>query len=414
MLAARRYRQSGDIMAAQGAGQVSARRPGRTVRPLVVLAGAALVMVLAACGSSSTRQPVAGRVPPASPPAQPTGPAYLSLQATRFSDLPGWSSDRHQDALAALRRSCPKLAARPADQPLGSNGLFGRIAHWQRICTAAYQASDDDRGARRFFEEWFMPYRAGNGADDQGLFTGYYEPILRGSWVRTGRYTVPVYRTPPEASQKGAQLPSRARIEAGALAGRGLELLWLDDPVDAFFLHIQGSGQVQMTDGSRVRIGFAGKNGHAYFPIGAELKRRGEIPEEQMSMQAIRAWMATHPAEAPRLMAMNASYVFFRRIDGEGPIGAQGVALLPGRSIAVDPSFVAYGIPVWLDTTDPLNGGEPLRRLVVAQDTGGAIRGPVRGDLFWGTGDGAGAGAGVMKQPGRWFLLLPKAAAAIG
>jgi membrane-bound lytic murein transglycosylase A len=203
------------------------------------------------------------------------------------------------------------------------------------------------------------------------------------------------------------------QIDAGALSGRGLELLWIEDPVDAFFLHIQGSGQVEMTDGSRVRVGFAGRNGHAYYPIGAELIRRGEIPQEQMSMQAIRAWLVAHPEEAPGLMALNESYVFFRFVDGEGPIGAQGVPLLPGRSMAVDPAFVPYGVPLWLDTTNPIAGGTPLRRLVIAQDAGGAIKGPIRGDLFWGSGEAAGAGAGLMKQLGRWFLLLPKAAAAM-
>ncbi len=260
-----------------------------------------------------------------------------------------------------------------------------------------------------------MPYRAVNGDTDQGLFTGYYEPLLRGSWYPYGSYTIPIYRLPPEAALvngRAAPLPSRAQIEAGALAGRGLELLWVDDPTDAFFLHIQGSGQVAMADGSLVRVAFAGKNGHSYFPIGAELVRRGEVPREQMSMQAIRWWLATHPAEAPGLMALNGSYVFFRLIDGEGPVGAQGVPLTPGRSMAVDPAFVPYGVPLWLDTTDPAAGNAPLRRLVVAQDTGGAIKGPIRGDLFWGSGEEAGAVAGSMKQQGRWYLLLPKAAVA--
>jgi membrane-bound lytic murein transglycosylase A len=166
-----------------------------------------------------------------------------------------------------------------------------------------------------------------------------------------------------------------------------------------------------MTDGTRVRVGFAAKNGHPYRPIGAELVRRGEIPQEQMSMQAIRTWLIAHPRDAPGLMARNASYVFFRFVDGDGPIGAEGVPLLAGRSMAVDPGFVPYGVPLWLDTTDPLDDRIPLRRLVVAQDTGTAIKGPVRGDLFWGSGPAA-AAAGLMKQQGRWFVLLPKAAAA--
>jgi membrane-bound lytic murein transglycosylase A len=333
--------------------------------------------------------------------------------------LPDWNADQHAAALLALRKSCPTLTARRPDQPFGVSELSGRVAHWREICGAAYLVSPGDRAARSFFEEYFVPYRAFDGVTDRGLFTGYYEPVLRGSWRRSTQFNMPIYGAPPGATRglkqadgRGVTLPSRRQIDAGVLSGRGLELLWVDDPVDAFFLHLQGSGLVEMTDGSRVRVGFAGKNGHAYYPIGAELVRRGEIAQEQMSMQAIRAWLTAHSDEAPRLMALNGSYVFFRLVDGEGPIGAQGVPLLPGRSMAVDPSFVPYGVPLWLDTTNPIVQGAPLRRLVIAQDGGEAIRGPVRGDLFWGSGDAAGAGAGLMKQPGRWFLLLPKAAVA--
>ena len=248
-----------------------------------------------------------------------------------------------------------------------------------------------------------------------GLFTGYYEPVLRGSWSRFGPYTVPMHRPPPEAALangRAAPLPSRAQIETGALSGRGLELLWVDDPVDAFFLHVQGSGQVAMTDGSRVRVGFAGKNGHPYFPIGAELVRLGEVPQERMSMQAIRSWLATHPRQAPGLMALNGSYVFFRLIDGEGPIGAQGVPLLPGRSMAVDPTFVPYGVPLWIDTTDPI---VPARRCVASswrKIPAGRSRDQSAAICSGDRGEEAGASAGLMRQPGRWFLLLPKAAIA--
>jgi membrane-bound lytic murein transglycosylase A len=379
------------------------------VGPAVLLL---LALAAAACSSS---QPA--RRPLATGPAVPVAPraAALSLIPARFADLPGWTSDQHAEGLLALQRSCAKMTGRWSEEWFGGNELFGRVAHWQRICDAAYRVGFDDRAARRFFEGNFQPYRAINGSTDLGLFTGYYEPVLRGSWYPYGPYTVPIYRLPPEAALangRAVPMPSRAQIETGALSGRGLELLWVDDPADAFFLHIQGSGQVEMTDGSRVRVGFAGKNGHSYFPIGAELVRLGEVPQERMSMQAIRSWLATHPRQAPGLMALNGSYVFFRLIDGEGPIGAQGVPLMPGRSMAVDPSYVPYGVPLWIDTTDPIITGAPLRRLVVAQDTGGAIKGPIRGDLFWGSGEHAGASAGLMRQPGRWFLLLPKAAIA--
>ena len=383
----------------------AASRVGRFVLLLLALTAAACAFSQPA-RRSSTR-------PPAAPVAPQT--ATLSLIPARFADLPGWASDQHAAGLLALQRSCVKVTGRSPQEWFGGNELSGRVAHWQQICDASYRIGFDDRAARRFFEEYFQPYRAVNGSTDVGLFTGYYEPVLRGSWHPYGPYTVPIYRLPPEAALangRAAPLPSRAQIDTGALSGRGLELLWVDDPADAFFLHVQGSGQVEMTDGSRVRVGFAGKNGHPYFPIGAELVRMGEVPQERMSMQAIRSWLATHPRQAPGLMAKNASYVFFRLIDGEGPIGAQGVPLLPARSMAVDPSFVPYGAPLWIDTTDPIVTGAPLRRLVVAQDTGTAIKGPIRGDLFWGSGEDACARAGSMKQPGRLFLLLPKAAMA--
>lgn len=390
-------------------------RGGLLATPFLSMAAALALALAGACSSSSERSSPPKSTPPA---VAPSAPGTVDLTPQRFPDLPGWNSDRHVEALEALRRSCPKFMTRSPSQTVDARSQFGRVGQWQELCAAANLVVDDDRAARAFFERWFVPYGVTYAGDPRGLFTGYYEPVLRGSWRRTARHTVPVYRTPPEATPaaakagRGGPLPSRNQIEAGALSGRGLELLWLDDPVDAFFLHIQGSGQVEMTDGSRIRIGYAGKNGHAYTPIGAELIRLGEIPREQMSMQAIRAWLKSHPAQAPSLMGSNASYVFFRIVEGEGPIGAQGVPLRAGRSIAVDPAYVPYGIPVWLDTSDPRTGGGTLRRLVVAQDTGGAIKGPIRGDLFWGSGDEAGEGAGLMKQEGRWFVLLPRAAAA--
>lgn len=332
----------------------------------------------------------------------------MELSPVAYRDLPGWSEDDHAAAFATFLRSCPVLSRRSASESAGILPQFGRVGDWQQICAAAYLITPDDRTTRRFLEASFVPYAVRSGYSDEGLFTGYYEPVLRGSWQPSTLYRYPVYRQPPK--RNGATLPSRAEIDAGALAGRGLELLWLDDPVDAFFLHIQGSGQVEMANGTRVRIGYAGKNGRAYFPIGRELIRRGEIQPEDMSMQAIRVWLQSHPDEAPAVMNLNPSYVFFRLRDADAPIGAQGVALTPGRSLAVDPSFVPYGVPIWLDTTDPAHL-HPLRRLVVAQDTGGAIKGPIRGDLFWGAGEDAELRAGLMKQTGRYYLLLPRAAA---
>ncbi|MGE3932843.1 MAG: murein transglycosylase A [Rhodospirillaceae bacterium] len=285
----------------------------------------------------------------------------------------------------------------------------------------------DRAAARAFFERWFLPWRIDGG---DGLFTGYYEPEVQGALAPDARFAVPLYRRPQEhvavelgrfrESWRGERtagrvsdgrlepLPTRAQIDAGAYAGRGLEIAWLDDAADAFFLQIQGSGRVRLPDGTVRRLGYDGANGHPYTAIGRVLVERGTMPLEQVTMQSIRAWLAANPAEAGGLMARNASYVFFRWLDGDGPLGSQQTALVPGRSLAVDPRFVPLGAPVWIDTQDPLAPGAPLRRLTVAQDTGGAIRGPVRGDVFFGAGPRAAEAAGRLRAPGRAWILLPR------
>ncbi|WP_374440061.1 murein transglycosylase A [Stella sp.] len=392
--------------------------------PLRRIAAAATMLLLAACAAE--HPPAPG---PAAPPAEAPAPV-LRLAPARFSDLPGWTSDHHAAALPALARSCQRLVAGEPGRPVGPDGLAGRVADWTLICAAAAQVAPGDAAARHFFETRFRPWRAFDGEQPEGLFTGYYEPLLAGARSRGGRFAVPLLRRPPDLVEvdlgqfrpalrgqriagriEGGRLrpyADRAQIEGGALAGRGLELLWVDDPVDAFFLQIQGSGRVRLADGTVVRVGYDGQNGHAYVPIGRLLAERGEIPREEVSMPSIRRWLAAHPAEGRRLMHENPSYVFFRELKGDGPLGAQGVPLTPGRSLAVDPSFVAYGVPVWLDAEDPLSTQARVRRLMVAQDTGGAIRGPVRGDVFWGFGKEASERAGLMKSRGGYWLLLPR------
>jgi peptidoglycan lytic transglycosylase A len=329
--------------------------------------------------------------------------------------------------MAALRRSCAPLllSKQPATAPLG-NGVAGTIGDWQPICSAAaaLEASGDSGGARLFFESWFRPWRAGNNGQSEGLFTGYYEPELRGARLAGGAYTTPLLRRPSDLvmvelglfrpAWRGERIAgrvvegrlkpyeSRAEIDKGALDRLHLGFLWVDDPVDAFFLQIQGSGRIRLEDGTLLRVGYDGQNGHPYVPIGRLLVERNALPKDGASMQAIRAWIKAHPEEGKALMAENPSYVFFREMKGEGPVGAQGVVLTAGRSLAVDREFVPLGVPIYLDA------GDDLRRIVVAQDTGGAIRGPVRGDLFWGAGAEAEARAGTMKARGRYFLLLPK------
>lgn len=355
------------------------------------------------------------------------------LTPVTYDHLTDWSLDDQSGALAALRQTCARFDRFKDDRNVGPKSLAGTIADWRPICAAAVDVGDSDEAARRFFERWFDPFLAADNANAEGLFTGYYEAELHGARRREGAYQTPIYAPPKDMvtadlgefreEWKGKTLvgrldngrlrpfPARSEIDRGALEGQGLEILWVDNPIDAFFLHIQGSGRVSINDGRIVRLGYAGQNGHPYVAIGRELIERKAIPREQMSMQAIRAWLEDNPDEAPELMASNPSFIFFRELEKPGPIGAQGVPLTPGRSLAVDLKFIPLGVPVWLDTTDPLTPETPLRRLVIAQDTGGAIKGPVRGDLFWGFGDEAATKAGPMKQKGHYYLLLPKAAA---
>jgi membrane-bound lytic murein transglycosylase A len=286
---------------------------------------------------------------------------------------------------------------------------FGRVGEWRSLCEAAQALpSGDDAAAREFFETRFIPFAVTDYGNAEGMFTGYYEIELNGSRQRHARYQTPLYRKP---SDLGPEPPTRAEIEDGALAGRGLELFWVDDPIAAFFLQIQGSGRVRLNRGGTVRVGYDGQNGHPYVPVGRLLIERGVIPRDKLTMAAIRSWMKQNPEAGAALRREDRSYVFFREIKGDGPIGAEGVALSAERSIAVDRKFVALGVPVWLEADERFAAADNVRRLVVAQDTGGAIKGPVRGDVFWGTGDAAGNRAGVMNASGRYYLLLPRAVA---
>jgi len=380
------------------------------------------------------------------PPAPPPEPE-LVLESAAFGDLPGWKEDELREALPALLASCGVLARRPLDEPVGPDGLAGTAGDWREPCAEASRLRGAGTPAiRAFLEEALRPWAVSNRGDREGLFTGYYEPSLRGSRRRHGPFQTPLHSRPPELVEvdlgefredlearriagvvEGGRLlpfPDREAIDRGALGGRSLEIVWVDDPVDAFFLQVQGSGRVVLEDGAELRLGYAAQNGHPYTAIGRELVDRGEMALEEVSLQSIRAWLAAHPEEAPEVMAVNASYVFFRRLEGPGPLGSLGVALTPGRSLAVDRTFLPLGAPLWLDAEAPLvpdeapdqvldgeaapAGATPLRRLMVAQDTGGAIRGPVRGDVFWGPGDRAEILAGHMKHPGRLWLLLPR------
>ena len=359
--------------------------------------------------------------------------AAANLRLLRFSDLPGWRQADHRAALGAFRRSC-RAMLKP-DYHWRKARFGGRLEDWREVCEAALKLPENisSKVARAFFEKHFLPVTPISGRKPTGLFTGYYEPEVQGSLKRHGPYQVPLHGRPkdlvrlkPREAKRvglsfgryvnGRALPyfTREQIERGALDGQGLEIVWLKSPVDRFFMQVQGSGRVRLDDGRVLRLAFAGKTGHPFTPIGRLLIERGEIPREEISMQSIRAWLEKHPKQARALMWKNKSYVFFRTVNLPDPklgaYGAQGVQLAPMTSLAVDYRFWPYGAPVWLQTRIPKRGGgdEPMRRLMVAQDTGTAIRGVVRGDIFFGFGDAAGELAGRMKAPGFMAVLLPK------
>lgn len=342
--------------------------------------------------------------------ARDAGPLRLSLTPVGFDRLAGWEQDDVAAALAVFVKSCARFSRAPAASPFGpiEEGVdYGRVADWRRPCAdAAAVRPGDATAARRFFTSQFTPMAVADYGDATGLFTGYFEIGLHGSLRRHGRYQTPIYRPPPGLA-KGPRY-TRAQIEDGALAGRGLALLWVDDPIDAFFLQIQGSGQVRLDDGRTIRLGYDGQNGLPYVPVGRLLIERGEIPRDKLTMASIRAWMLAHPKAGAALRREDPSYVFFREIKGGGPIGAERVVLTPERSLAVDRRYIPLGVPVWLAAEERFAPDQRIRRLVVAQDTGGAIKGPVRGDLYWGAGSAAGDQAGAMDARGRYYLLLPR------
>lgn len=346
-----------------------------------------------------------------------------------FQALPEWPVVDPTPAFLAFSRSAPALLAPEADPAAAPLRRAAEAALGQPARTGAE--------ARRFFERFFRPFRRG-GEAHSGFLTGYYEPELAASRTRSPAFPVPLYRAPadlerlapdaplPDGLEEAqgfarrdpetgrlAPYPDRAAIETGFLAGRGLELVWLADPVDAFFVHVQGSARLRLSDGETMRVGYAAKNGHRFTAIGRVLVAEGELPLEAADMAGIRRWLAAHPERAPALMRRNRSFIFFREVEGAdpeaGPIGAQGVALTPLASLAVDPAFTPYGTPILVDAPTLRLEGAPFRRLLVAQDTGSAIRGEERGDLFVGSGEAAGALAGTIRHPAGWTVLRPLA-----
>jgi membrane-bound lytic murein transglycosylase A len=380
----------------------------RVMRELPLRVALLTLFFLAACAAPPTKPPV---VPPAPIPA---------FAVSKWEMLPDWQTTDLQGSWAAFMQSCRVLKNKPG---------------WQTLCARAGELTQPDNAALRdFFEEGFTPYQVFNpDGSAQGLITGYYEPKLAGSRVKTKRFRYPLYAPPDDLliidlSEVYPQLKdlrlrgrlqgkrivpyyNRADIDAGRAQLRGRELFWVDDAVELFFLQIQGSGRIELPDGALVKIGYAEQNGHPYISIGKKLVEMGELKIEEASMQGIKNWAERYPKKLDALLAQNPSYVFFRELpDGlSAPLGALGVPLTEGYSIAVDARTIPLGAPAFLATTFP-NTAEPLNRLMLAQDTGGAIKGAVRADYFWGFGEQAGAQAGRMKQSGQLWVLFPKGA----
>ena len=357
-----------------------------------------------------------------SPPIPPTTVERPYYQHVTWSDLPGWREDDLTDAWRAFLAGCERLQQRP---------------EWRELCADAHSVPPDPQAQRRFFESRFEPLRllrdTGRGKPEaEGLITGYYEPLLHGSRTRSEVYSVPLYGVPddllkvelasvyPELEGKRVRgrlvgnkvVPYYTRAELDrAPALQGKELVWVNDPIDAFFLQVQGSGRVRLDTGETIRLQYADANGHPYRSIGRYLVEQGELTSEAATAGGIRAWLAAHPDRADEVLNANPSVVFFTTATlhdpQEGPKGTLGVPLTANRSLAVDPRYIPLGTPVFVATSDPLTQ-TPLRRLLFAQDTGGAIKGIMRADWFFGFGASAAEQAGHMRNPGRLWLLWPK------
>jgi len=367
----------------------------------------------------------------AAPPPSQSGAVSSLLEQTAFPDISGWDHDDHRAALMAFAAGAGR-ATPPSTRGLG---VDGPVLHRLAIAAGALARTADRDAARRFFEEHFRPHRVAA----PGFVTGYFEPELPASRAPSADFPVPLYRRPPELVEvsDGERPPDldpdvrfarrtasglepffdRAAIETGALAGRGLELAWLRDPIDAFFVHVQGSARLRLIDGGTLRVAFDGKSGHPYTSIGRLVVERGLLSREEAHKDGLEAWLRLHPEDGSILMRENRSFIFFREVDlrdDEGPLGAAGVALTAGRSLAVDRTLHTFGTPIWVEAPavpDFAEPERPLRRLMVAQDTGSGIVGPARGDLFFGSGAAAGSAAGRVRHAATFIALLPDQAA---
>lgn len=369
--------------------------------------------------------------------SQTTATKAASYQPVTFADLPGWAQDDHLAAFTTFLKSCERVVANARDKAAADKGPAPPTA-LVAACSEARRIAGEIKGkdrARAFFERHFTPSAVENKIKP-GLLTGYYEPVLKASRTPQGPYQTPIYKRPADLAtiipetHRGAVKPgtlthvrktekgnepyfTRAQIDQGALKGKGLELLYFADSVDVFFMQIQGSGRIQLTDGTSIRVHYDGKNGHPYSSIGRYLIDKALLAADKVSLGALATWLKADSARANKVMWHNASYVFFRELKGDeagAPLGALNVPLTAGRSLALDPRYHALGTPVYVSapTLTHVTKPAPFNRLMIGQDVGSAIKGPERGDIYFGSGDDAGRLAGVTKHPGRFFVLVPK------
>ncbi len=355
---------------------------------------------------------------------------YISVSQSTFKQLPHWESDNHAQALLAFKKSCGEILKRNPDTNFGEISLTGKNQNWQMICNAATNLQQpDNQTAKAFFENWFQPYQVRSNLHTHGLFTGYYLPLLHASLNKSKDYSIPVYGLPHDLikinladfvkdsknkwiigqlSKNNLLKPYPSRIDINQKIDAPI-LVWGNNLIDVFFAQIQGSAIVELPNKKRLLLSYAGSNGQPYTAIGKILIANKQLEKTNISMQTIRDWLNQHPDQASSILNKNASYVFFNLLKNSDPIGSEAVPLTPKRSLAVDKNIIPLGVPIWLDTEFPTETqSNHFQHLMVAQDTGGAIKGAIRGDVYWGAGDEAAYIAGHMQSGGRYWLLLPK------
>ncbi|HAT7071251.1 TPA: hypothetical protein JAN90_00295 [Legionella pneumophila] len=357
-----------------------------------------------------------------------------TFRQVSFKHLPGWENAQLKKSLETFQTSCRAFLKQNPERVVGTEEIDLQAKDWHPTCRAALKINPvDEQSAKLFFEKWFAPVEFYDDKPVKGLFTGYYMPLIKGSYTKSDEFSVPIYELPSNlvtvdlglflpnlknkkiigriAGNKVVPFYTREEINKGAIKNTARVLVWIHSPVDRLFLEIQGSGIIELEDGKRIFIGYDGQNGAPYTAIAGVLIKKGIMTKHNASMQRIKKYLEAHPKQMDKIINQNKSFVFFRKLSLEAALGSQGVALTPGYSLAIDKQWIPMGAPLWLNTTRPDSKNpdvnKPMQRLMIAQDTGGAIRGKVRGDVFWGGGDKATLIAGHMKNEGHYWLLLP-------